>query len=120
MFKEQTIQAALKAQIDGEKVMVMIPDDDGYRAIPLELFFTDCRLLVDCQPGKVNSKTEETVSQPSLKQQKKVDVGKIVALHNAGWTGKAIAQEMKISPSVVSRYLNQAGNPKEKDHEEKI
>lgn len=108
MFKEQTMQSAMKARLEGEEVMVMIPADNGFRVTPLELFFTDCRFLVECKPGKANPRLEEAESQRPSKQQKKVDVGKIVALHNAGWTGKAIAQEMKISPSVVSRYLNQA------------
>ena len=28
-----------------------------------------------------------------------------MALHNAGWSGKEIAEEMDISPATVSKYI---------------
>lgn len=46
-----------------------------------------------------------------------VDTGKILALHNAGWTNKAIAEEMKMSEKSVWYYIDKAkkGKTDEKD-----
>ena len=37
-----------------------------------------------------------------------VDVGKMIALRNAGWTYKQIAEEMKLTEKQVSNYLYNA------------
>ncbi len=41
-------------------------------------------------------------------KRKPVDVGKILALHNAGWTNKAIAEEMKMGGKMVWYYIDKA------------
>ena len=41
-----------------------------------------------------------------LPTRKKVDHGKVIALHNAGWINKAIAEEMNCSESTVSTIIN--------------
>lgn len=41
-----------------------------------------------------------------------VDTGKILALHNAGWTNKAIAEEMKMNEKTVWYYIDKARREK--------
>lgn len=66
-------------------------------------------------------KQSETVSPPPMatktprgRSKKKLDRGKILALHNAGWTQKAIAEELRCSEGSVSMILKEE---KEKYHE---
>ena len=58
---------------------------------------------------------EAAVEPPKGKRQ--IDYGKIQALHNAGWTGKAIAEEMKITPGSVSAILKRIREREEKAKE---
>ena len=60
---------------------------------------------------------KQTEELPPLKPQKTtrkktksgtVDIGKMVALRNAGWTYKQIAEEMKLTEKQVSNYLYNA------------
>ncbi len=45
-------------------------------------------------------------SPPTGKKAKKtVDVGKLIALHNAGWSVAKIADELKVSVQTVYKYL---------------
>src|SRR5699024_726040 len=46
----------------------------------------------------------------SRKEAKKaVDVGKLIALHNAGWPAAKIADELKVSVRTVYKYLPSKG-----------
>ena len=57
----------------------------------------------------VDGKTpEERVAKPAPKQKpekKNVDHGKIIALHNAGWTATAIASEIGCSIPTVTSHI---------------
>ncbi len=48
---------------------------------------------------KVKIEPEE---KPETKEKKKVDIGKIMALKNAGWTNKSIAEEMGMTQNAVA------------------
>lgn len=53
--------------------------------------------------------TAKSASQKeSTGKRSSVDTGKILALHNAGWTNKAIAEEMKMSEKSVWYYIDKA------------
>lgn len=39
------------------------------------------------------------------KKRRKVDIGKIMALHNAGWSNTKIADEMHLHPITVGKYI---------------
>ena len=43
--------------------------------------------------------------QTGKKAKKTVDVGKLIALHNAGWSVAKIADELKVSVQTVYKYL---------------
>ena len=50
-------------------------------------------------PAAMNPDSE---SKPETKEKKKVDIGKIMALKNAGWTNKSIAEEMGMTQNAVA------------------
>lgn len=52
---------------------------------------------------KANEEDEE-----AEKGKRRVDVGKILALHNAGWTNKQIAEEMRLSAVTIGKYVRKA------------
>lgn len=58
-------------------------------------------------------KQEETVTKPEEavpdegKPKKRIDVGKVMALKNAGWKNKAIAEEMNLEPQTVANIVYQ-------------
>lgn len=41
-------------------------------------------------------------------RKKKIDMGKLMALHNAGWSNLKIAGELKISDVTVGKYIKQS------------
>ena len=63
---------------------------------------------------------QEVKRQQSSSHQKgkrKIDYGKIQALHNAGWTGRAISEEMGISQGSISNILKRMREREEKAKE---
>lgn len=59
--------------------------------------------------------TGETVA----KKRKPLDHGKIMALHNAGWSNKAIADEMKITSQAVGQVIYRMKEKEERIHGKK-
>lgn len=71
------------------------------------------------EPGTLSPEEEKQQEAPPQGKtrggsKKKLDRGKILALHNAGWTQKAIAEEIGCSEGSVSMILKEE---KEKYHE---
>lgn len=58
---------------------------------------------------------EESETEPQKKPSRKprVDVGKLLALHDAKWTEQAIADELGCSVQTVQRHIVQAGKNNE-------
>ncbi len=56
--------------------------------------------------GESVSVCEEPAEIPNVKR-RKIDVGKIMALKNAGWKNKDIADEMNMSPQMVANVIYQ-------------
>lgn len=129
MLREKTTDAAVRALADGKRVMVMSScDDEGktFMLKPLIEFLNRYRFLVDENattdtPDSVMTNvdgaaagTAGSAAEPRRKRvgaggkRKQVDVGKILALHNAGWTNKAIAEEMKMGGKMVWYYIDKA------------
>lgn len=65
--------------------------------------------LVVGRPGEEVSHEEPAPApDPAPKKPRvKVDVGKIKALHKAGWTVPKIADEMRLSAPTVRKYLKE-------------
>lgn len=77
-----------------------------------EVFEDVCQSCVS-KIKKIVQTSEESAAQ-------KVDHGKIQALHQAGWSQKKIAEEMKITPSAVCQILKKMKAGGENAKREKV
>lgn len=66
------------------------------------------KLVVGDPCDAVRPEEPAPASDPAPKKSRaKVDVGKIKALHKAGWTVPKIADEMRLSAPTVRKYLKE-------------
>lgn len=66
--------------------------------------------LLSTEPSKTVLRPHETVSKPEeteRKGRKRIDIGKIMALKNAGWSNVKIADEMGMNPQAVASAIYQ-------------
>lgn len=112
MLQEVNLEKALKKAAAGKAVLILTTMDDGSMAIEsLSDILQGARFLVEV-PAVIDEEFEAALPKaappptPKSAKKKKVDAGKIHALHNAGWSQAKIADEMKLSISTVNRYLN--------------
>lgn len=66
--------------------------------------------LLSTNPQKTVSEPHETLSKPEKterKGRKRIDIGKIMALKNAGWSNAKIADEMGMNPQAVANAIYQ-------------
>lgn len=123
MYREMNLGEAVKAYEDGRNVLAIERTGvDGcsgeWVVTELREMFEGIRLLVDV-PAVVDPKFEEALPpvaphNPTIPdwspvgggaKRKKVDVGKLLALHQAGWSNVKIADELGISNVTVANYL---------------
>ncbi|MGL5433785.1 MAG: hypothetical protein ACRDBO_00110 [Lachnospiraceae bacterium] len=118
MLQEMELNKALKAFAAGRKVKVLQPatddpKDENYLFSDLADWLKGCRLLVDV-PATTNPDFDEATQDmteanlPKGKGKpgpKPIDTGKIQALHKSGKSVKWIADDMGISVSTVSKYI---------------
>lgn len=132
MFVKQIDKkTALELAAKGKKVLVMVPGgkDSGWEDMmpdSLEHMLEGC-MFFRKEPAMEAELMELTVepagqtiefgpaepenAQPAAppptgkKAKKTVDVGKLIALHNAGWSVAKIADELKVSVQTVYKYL---------------
>lgn len=144
MFVKQIdMTEALRLAAQGQEIKVLVPTGPGAGWESLEpdtlknmladvLFFRNepamdnCeidRMLRDTPPvdkNKSGSGDPGVEDKPSAdsgpKRAKRIDTGKLLALHKAGWSQKKIAEELKVAPSTVCTYLKKA--EEELSHEE--
>ena len=58
--------------------------------------------------SRTDERKEAKEKQKYGNNKPKVDAGKILALHRAGWTGAKIADEMGCSTATVSHYIKES------------
>lgn len=122
MFVKQIDEkTALQLAARGKEVLVMAPittDPEkwiDYEPNTLGHMLEGC-LFFRREPAmevELAESAEIEKAQPdplSRKEAKKaVDVGKLIALHNAGWPAAKIADELKVSVRTVYKYLPSKG-----------
>ena len=133
MLKEVSEKEALKAYMEGKDVLLVegISKDKDRNPLAFDLtqLFKGKHFLIESEaepkqmpePKQMQEPEPKQMQEPEPKQEmeqqdgvseetqnrRRVDVGKIKALHNAGWTNKAIADEMGINPMTVGKYVKQ-------------
>ena len=73
----------------------------------------ECAKALAAKIKAFSCKTEELSGQNPAK--KKIDKGKVMALRNAGWTIKAIAEEMSCSPQTICNVIKKAPEPEQQE-----
>lgn len=104
MLKEVKQHEALLAVKEGGKAYMMTALTD---ATTLGQLFQADRFFVDIVEDKPKPKANTQAKPKAAKQEGKVDHGKIVALHKAGWSASAIATEVGCSAQTVLNHLKQ-------------
>lgn len=121
MLKEVSEKEALKAYMEGKDVLLVegISKDKDRNPLAFDLtqLFKGKHFLIEdeAEPKQMQEPEPEPKQAPEQQDgvseesqnRRRVDVGKIKALHNAGWTNKAIADEMGINPMTVGKYVKQ-------------
>lgn len=75
----------------------------------------DPDICPDCLPAWIEAvapKMEEPKKKPGRKP---LDMGKVIALRNAGWSLERIASEMKVSPQTIANRLAEHTAPPEEE-----
>ena len=138
MLRQVDLKRALELMTAGERVKILCPGvlsedwtdvSPGYLNEYLDgmIFFEDVTVTdVTHEPAPDPEEREplpesETVSEPPLseppKKRKDIDMGKIRALHNAGWSQQAIADEMGVSAPTIKKRLEEMGLKRREDTE---
>ena len=60
---------------------------------------------IEIGPAEPEDAQPAVLTPTGKKAKKTVDVGKLIALHNAGWSVAKIADELKVSVQTVYKYL---------------
>lgn len=112
MLQEVNLEKAMKKAAAGKEVLILTTFDDGSKQIEsLSDILEGARFLVEV-PAVINEEFEKEFTDaappptPKPSKRKPVDVGKIRALHNAGWSRAKIADEMGVSLVTVGKYIN--------------
>ena len=128
-IKQIDAKAALQLAAKGKEVLILVPGgkDSGWEGMmpdTLEHMLEGCmffrqepamevelmELTVEpagqtIEPGLEEPENAQPDPPTGKKPKKTVDVGKLIALHNAGWPVAKIADELGISMRTVYNYL---------------
>lgn len=133
-IKQIAIDEALELHKRGLMVGVLQPvvpepkNLDDYEFLTLKKILSGCeffRIVLEEEKRETEPKAVEEKAvmetkekpeppKPEAPNKKQIDVGKMKALHNAGWSMKQIAEEMQLAPSTVCGYLKKMEEGNEK------
>ena len=125
IIKQIAIDEALELHKRGLMVGVLQPvvpepkNLDDYEFLTLKKILAGCeffRIVLEEEKRETEPKAVEEKAvmetkekpeppKPEAPNKKQIDVGKMKALRNAGWSMKQIAEEMQLAPSTVCGYL---------------
>lgn len=77
----------------------------------------DPDLCPECLPEWIQRVSPEKKEEKKYGKKQPIDMGKVLALRNAGWTLKRIADEMKVSPQTIANRLAVADAPPEEEQD---
>lgn len=100
-LNEVSISDAAKNFQEGKDVYALKQiGDNQFNLIKFSDIIQDCRFLIAVP------KDQSNVTKPKKRRCKSVDIGKIQALKNAGWSQKDVADDLKCSISTVRLHWN--------------
>lgn len=129
MIKQITIQEAVELMLSGEKVPCLVPDAikpdafTDYGTQYLDEVLADVICLADVPDCPVKAEPDEPVIEKRPKKQggtdrRMIDMGKVHALKNAGWSVKKIAEEMGTSQATIYDRLKEEREQMEAEDDE--
>lgn len=120
LVKQIDMRKALELAAKGQEVLVLIPSDkdqdwEGMVPDTLSRMLDGCLFfrkepamevdLVGEEPQQeAAGEDDQSPDPPPAGKRKKIDTGKLIALHKAGWPVAKIAEELRVSERAV--YLN--------------
>lgn len=122
MLKQINIIDALNRALKGERIQCLVPCDR--RKIWNEMqpdYLNDILQGVICLIDEDEEPEEESEPEPEAERRTPgrrrldLDIGKVMALHRAGWPNIKIANEMGVSPATIQRCVNAHIEEGEKD-----
>lgn len=105
MYREIKKEEAIEAALKGKQTMMvynLANDDEPEDLVAVRL--TERITELTGHDGAIFLVDEPVQKKPDPKPPKGVDVGKIMALTNAGWSAPKIADEMNLSAPTVRKY----------------
>lgn len=108
----------LKKILSGCEFFRIVPEKEKRETEPAEKEQAEVAKpeAMEKKPAETGMETKEKPEppKPEATNKKQIDVGKMKALRNAGWSMKQIAEEMQLAPSTVCGYLKkmEEGNNK--------
>lgn len=102
-------ESYLKGFRECRELIIKAIDAEEHRAeLQTEAEQTESQPQPETKPKPKQTKQKsEAKAEPKPDGRRKVDKGKIIALHNAGWKPKAIQEEMGISEATVYNVLKE-------------
>lgn len=118
MIKQITISEAIELMLKGEKVPCLVPDTSDpmdfsdYSATYLNDVLENVICLAEVPDEPVKTETYKPIIEKRPKKQggtdrRMIDMGKVHALKNAGWSVKKIAEEMGTSQATICDRLKE-------------
>lgn len=108
MLKEIDIAGALKRIDEGsDQVCMLVPMSKETILSVEELIQVKGFAVITRQADKPETKEDPKPKAKAKAQKPTVDVGKIMALYNAGWNVSTICAEVGVSYPTVKKYIDQ-------------
>ena len=103
----------LKKILAGCEFFRIMPEEEKRETDPAETEPAEVAKMEAVEKKPVmETKEKPEPTKPEATNKKQIDVGKMKALRNAGWSMKQIAEEMQLAPSTVCGYLKEEENEK--------
>ena len=128
MIKQISIKEAVELMLTGAKVPCLVPDVDNpddfsdYSPTYLNEILNNVICFADVPDEPVNTEEYKPAIEKRPKKQggtdrRMIDMGKVHALKDAGWSVKKIAEEMGVSQGMIYERLKEEREKEEEQYE---